>query len=155
MHRHAAWVQLWPFLACVASCQVSGSVPVGQRDVAEQVVLSHEWIEIEPTPPLRVNGRWPELVVHHSPDLTLTRAAIEHAVYSPKLDELIRLDVELIDADGEVHEFGSGGLSPGRLALRALDPAPPGDLSVTLLRLRANLPFAVSKLEWCGPATSE
>jgi hypothetical protein len=115
-------------------------------------MLGREWVEVAVNPPLEARGRRAELILHHSPELTLTRAAATatNAVYSPKLDQLIRLDVELLGKDGAVLRLGSGGLSPGRIAMKPLGSELPRGFVVERLRLRSSSPLEVAKLGWSG-----
>jgi len=138
-------------VALALGCRHPSKVRGTERDVAAGIVLGQEWIEIAADPPLQAHGHRPELVLHHSPELTLTReAAATDALYSPRLDQQIRLEVELLARDGSVFRLASGGLSPGRVAMKPADGEVPRDLVVDGLRLRSSVPFAVSKLEWCG-----
>lgn len=132
------------------ACRQPAGDQAGKRQVAEGLILGREWVEVAVDPPLEARGRWPELILHHSPELTLTRAVATNAVYSPKLDQLIRLDVELLGKDGAVLRLGSGGLSPGRIAMKPLAPELPPDFVVERLRLRSSSPIEVAKLEWFG-----
>jgi len=138
-------------VALALGCRHPSKARSTERDVAAALVLGEDWIEIAADPPLRAHGRRPELVLHHSPELTLTReAAARGALYSPRLDQQIRLEGELLSRDGSVLRLASGGLSPGRVAMKPASGEVPRDLVVEGLRLRSSVPFAVSRLEWCG-----
>jgi hypothetical protein len=136
----------------LAGCGAFGDTAPAQapRDLAGALVLGPQWTELEANPPLIVQRTVDELVLHHSTDLTLTRGPSDarNTVFCPILGELIRLDVELVGADGSVEALAAGGISPGRLGMRPLDERAVAELEVTRLRLRANRPIEVSKLEW-------
>ncbi len=136
----------------LACARPSEDGQAGTRQVAERLTLGQEWVEIALDPPLETRGRRLELILHHSPELTLTRAAAtkSNAIYSPKLDRLIRLDGELLGKDGAVLRLGSGGLSPGRIAMKLLGSEPRRDIIVERLRLRSTSPLELAKLEWSG-----
>lgn len=112
-------------------------------------MLGPQWTELEAHPPLIVQRNVDELVLHHSTELTLTRAPSEarNTVFCPVLGELIRLDVELVGRDGSIEALAAGGISPGRLGMRPLEEHPRAELEITRLRLRANRPLEISKLE--------
>jgi hypothetical protein len=120
------------------------------RDLATGLVLDSAWLELAADPPLHVCTSARELVLHHSRDVPLTRTAPGRvgAVYNPQLDELIRVDAELIGKDGSVMTLALGGISPGQLGLRLAEPRGPRTCEVTKLRLRADHAFEVSRLEW-------
>jgi hypothetical protein len=137
-------------LGWLASCGAYSETAPAPRDLAEGLVLGPQWTELEANPPLLVQRTVDELVLHHSTDLTLTRApsGARNAVFCPVLGEMIRLDVELVGADGSVEALAAGGISPGRLGMRPLETRALAELEVTRLRLRANRPIEVSRLEW-------
>ena len=131
-------------------CHPGAELAASQRTLGEDLVIGPEWTVLEPEPPLLVQPALDEMVLHHSPALTLTRApgAQQNAVYCPRLAETIHLDIELVRGDGSTEKLASGGISPGRLGMRARRPGTGSDFEVERLRLRSDHPFAVSKLEW-------
>lgn len=137
-------------LGSLAGCGAYGETTPATRDLAGDLVLGPQWTELEANPPLLVQRTVDELVLHHSTGLTLTRAPSEarNTVFCPILGEMIRLDVELVGSDGSVEALAAGGISPGRLGMRPRDERALAQLEVTRLRLRANRPIEVSKVEW-------
>lgn len=134
---------------CLARCGVDVEADSYTRELAQALTLGPSWTELEPHPPLLVQHPVGELVIHHSTGLTLTRAPAEarNTVFCPMLGEMIRFDVELVKSDGSVEALAAGGISPGRLGMRPGGERAPA-FEVTRVRLRANLPLEVSKLEW-------
>jgi len=141
---------LMALIGWLAGCGAYGEAAPAPRALAADLVLGPQWTELEAAPPLVVQRTADELVLHHSTDLTLTRAPSEarNAVFCPMLGEMIRLDVELVGTDGSIEALAAGGISPGRLGMRPLEERAWEELEVTRLRLRANRPIEVSKLEW-------
>jgi hypothetical protein len=146
--RHT--LALIPLLGWLAGCGAYGETAPAPRDLGADLVLGPQWTELEANPPLLVQRTVDELVLHHSTDLTLTRAPSEarNTVFCPILGELIRLDVELVGTDGSVEALAAGGISPGRLGMRPLGERALAELEVARVRLRANRPIEVSRLEW-------
>jgi hypothetical protein len=141
----------------LVSCSGHRDIGRSTRNLAEHLVLGPEWTELEANPPLVVRRAGEELVLHHSTDLTLTRAFADepNAVYCPMLGETIRFDAELVGRDGSRELLGAGGISPGRLGMRPLHERFPSGFEVTRVRLRSNRPLEVSKLEWRTRTGSE
>lgn len=134
----------------LAGCGAYGEAVPSTRALAGDLVLGPHWTELEANPPLVVQRTVDELVLHHSGELTLTRAPSEprNTVFCPALGELIRLDVELVGRDGSVEALAAGGISPGRLGMRPLGGRMLAEREVTRLRLRASRALEISKLEW-------
>lgn len=137
-------------LGALAGCGAYGETGPSPRDLSGELVLGPQWTELEANPPLVVQRTVDELVLHHSTDLTLTRAPSEahNTVFCPILGEMLRLDVELVGSDGSVEALAAGGISPGQLGMRPRDERVLAEREVTRVRLRANRPLEVSRLEW-------
>lgn len=137
-------------IGCLASCAAQREPGPAPRRLAERLLLGPDWTEIEPEPPLVARLAAGELVLHHSPELTLTRArgGPHNAVWCPSLGETLELDIELIGKDGSVEPLASGGISPGRLGMRASERRALPELEIKRLRLRSSRPFSVSRIEW-------
>ncbi len=148
------WASRRSLLAVVALVlgAACGAEQVGarSRDLAEQLVIGPDWIELEPSPPLLVERPVSELVLHHSLSLTLTRGfgTAKNAIYVPRAGEMMLLEIELVDRDGSIESLESAGISPGRLGMKPGEADLPDHFEATKLRLRSTRPLTVSKLEW-------
>jgi hypothetical protein len=122
---------------------------VSARDLAEDLVLGPEWLELAPDPPLFADSASSELVLHHSTRLTFTRGPepAQNAIYEPGTGESLGLEIEFVDGAGQGHWLGAGGLSPGCLGMKLPEDAP-ARFEVAKLRLRSKRPLALSTLEW-------
>jgi hypothetical protein len=141
---------LMGLLGWLAACGAYGERAPAPRDLGGDLVLGPQWTELEANPPLVVQRTVDELVLHHSTELTLTRAprGAPYTVFCPILGEMIRLDVELVGTDGSIEALAAGGISPGRLGMRPHEERVLAELEVSRVRLRANRPLEVSRLEW-------
>jgi len=123
------------------------------RVIAERVHIDTGWSEIHPDPPLEVSKQVQRVSIE-VPDVADWDVRPNDATFVRPDGTPIRIEVELIAADGTRFELASLGLGPG-LTFSFLPPDTdasrsrlPPDMKFTALRMRSDAPFDGGRVSW-------
>lgn len=123
------------------------------RTIAEEVQLDSEWREIRPDPPLKVS-RQTQRVAIEVPDVADWDMRPESASFVMPDGTPLKVDVELVAADGTRFVLDSIGLGPGLTfsylppESQAMESRFPKDMEFTTLRLRSDPPLQGGSVSW-------
>jgi len=136
-------------LFILSGCNVKPTV----RQIATSIQIDKEWAEIHPTPPLVVSEQVQSISIG-MPDLPNWEIRPESASFVMPGGAAIKVEVELVTADGTHFALDSVGLGPGLMfSRRSQDPSPaasrlPVGMAFTRVRLRSDQPIQAGPVTW-------
>lgn len=123
------------------------------RPIAEEIRIGQEWTEIHPEPPLEVSKQVQRVSIE-VPDVADWDVRLDSGSFVTPDGTPVKIEVELIGADGTQFSLDSIGLGPG-LTFSYL-PADadqtgsrlPPSLKFKTVRLRSDTPLAAGRVSW-------
>ena len=123
------------------------------RAIAEEVRIGTEWSEIHPEPPLEVSKQVQRVTIE-VPDVADWDVRPDSGAFVTPDGTPIRIEVELIGADGARFSLDSLGLGPG-LTFSYLPAGAepqgsrlPPSMKFNTVRLRSDTPLEAGRVSW-------
>ena len=122
------------------------------RPIAEEIRIDREWSEIRPDPPLKVSEQVQSISIEV--DLAGWDMQPGEGLFVMPDGTPVRIDVELVAADGTRFALDSIGMGPGLTfsylppEIDARESSLPADKQFTTLRVRSDVPLEGGRVTW-------